>query len=172
MLGALSLSVGVASCGAVARSGVSVPIIATRDLPSTRAERTNYLETSRYDDVVAFLDSLRALGAPLAFGSIGRTNESREIPYVIASRPLVHTPAEARGTGKPIVYVQGNIHSGEVEGKEALQALVRDLVFDPKKNALDSVVFIVVPDYNADGNDNMAPQARNRGAMLSFPSAL
>ena len=61
--------------------------------PATRAERTNYLETSHYADVVAFLDSLRALGAPYAFGSIGKTVEGREIPYVIASRPLVHTPA-------------------------------------------------------------------------------
>lgn len=165
MLGALSLSVGVASCGAVARSGVSVPIVATRDLPSTRAERTNYLETSRYDDVVAFLDSLRALGAPLAFGSIGRTNESREIPYVIASRPLVHTPAEARGTGKPIVYVQGNIHAGEVEGKEALQALLRDLTFARSPNVLDSIVLIAVPIYNADGNERFLPQERQRGSQ-------
>lgn len=165
MLGALSLSVGVASCGAVARSGVSVPIVATRDLPLTRAERTNYLETSRYDDVVAFLDSLRALGAPLAFGSIGRTNESREIPYVIASRPLVHTPAEARGTGKPIVYVQGNIHAGEVEGKEALQALLRDLTFARSPNVLDSIVLIAVPIYNADGNERFLPQERQRGSQ-------
>ena len=56
---------------------------------STRAERTNYLETSRYADVIAFLDSLKARGAPYAFGSIGKTVEGREIPYVIASRPLL-----------------------------------------------------------------------------------
>ena len=89
----------VASCSG-ARSPENVP----SRLPATRAERSHYLETSHYDDVVAFLDSLKKLGAPLAFGSIGRTSESREIPYVLASRPLVHTPAEARATGKPIVY--------------------------------------------------------------------
>jgi hypothetical protein len=165
MLGALALSVGVASCGGVARSGVFLPSVATRDLPSTRAERTNYLETSRYDDVVAFLDSLKALGAPLAFGSIGRTSESREIPYVIASRPLVHSPAEARATGKPIVYVQGNIHAGEVEGKEALQALLRDLTFARSPNVLDSIVLIAVPIYNADGNERFLPQGRQRGSQ-------
>jgi hypothetical protein len=61
--------------------------------------------------------------------------------------------------------VQGNIHSGEVEGKEALQALVRDLVFSSRPNALDSIVLIAVPIYNADGNENQAPQGRNRGSQ-------
>ncbi len=161
MLGTLSLSAVIVACAGVL-PGASAPNVASADLPRTRAERTNYLETSHYDDVVAFLDSLRTLGAPLAFGSIGRTSESREIPYVIASRPIVHTPEEARATGKPIVYVQGNIHAGEVEGKEALQALLRDLTFARGRNALDSIVLIVVPIYNADGNERFGPQARQR----------
>ena len=39
--------------------------------PRTRAERTGYLETSHYADVIAFLDSLK--GRPeLTFGSIGK----------------------------------------------------------------------------------------------------
>jgi hypothetical protein len=130
--------------------------------PATRAERTNYLETSHYADVVAFLDSLKALGAPYAFGSIGKTFEGRDIPYVIASRPLVRTPAEARATGKPIVYVQGNIHAGEVEGKEALLAMLRDLAFASGPNVLDSIVLIAVPIYNADGNEKFGPQERQR----------
>lgn len=131
-------------------------------LPRTRAERTNYVETSHYADVVAFLDSLKVLRAPLAFGSIGWTFEGREIPYVIASRPLVRTPAEAKATGRPIVYVQGNIHAGEVEGKEALLALLRDLAFARGANVLDSIVLVAVPIYNADGNEKFGPQERQR----------
>jgi hypothetical protein len=130
--------------------------------PRTRPELTNYRETSHYSDVRSFLDSLRKLRAPLAFGSIGKTNEGREIPYVIASRPLVSTPSEARRLGRPIVYVQGNIHAGEVEGKDALLALLRDLTFSSKPNALDSIVLIAVPIYNADGNERFAPQSVNR----------
>jgi hypothetical protein len=136
--------------------------MAASPIPATRAERTNYLETSRYADVVAFLDSLKALGAPYAFGSIGKSFEGRDIPYVVASRPLVRTPAEARATGKPIVYVQGNIHAGEVEGKEALQALLRDLAFAKGASVLDSVVLIAVPIYNADGNERFGPQEKQR----------
>ena len=132
--------------------------------PRTRAERTNYHDTSHYADVMAFLDSLR--GRPeLAFGSIGKTTEGRDIPYVIASRPRVSTPEEARKLNRPIVYVQANIHAGEVEGKEALLATLRDLTSSSRPNALDSVILIAVPDYNADGNEKFASQEVNRGAQ-------
>ncbi|HEY6830644.1 MAG TPA: M14 family zinc carboxypeptidase [Gemmatimonadaceae bacterium] len=133
--------------------------------PLTRAERTNFTETSHYEDVVAFIDSLKLLGAKIATGSIGKTIEGRELPYVIASRPLITTPAAARAAGRPIAYIQANIHAGEVEGKEAMQSMLRDLLFDKKKNVLDSIVLIVQPIYNADGNEKWGPQARNRGAQ-------
>jgi len=119
------------------------------DYPRTRAEQTRYRETSHYADVRTFLDSLRKLQAPLVFGSI-------------ASRPLVSTPSEAERLGRPIVYVQGNIHAGEVEGKDALLALLRDLTYSTKPNVLDSIVLIAVPIYNADGNERFAPQSVNR----------
>src|SRR5471030_2180394 len=135
------------------------------DAQQTRAERTKYAETSMYTDVTSFLDSLQQRGAKIHVGFIGRTMQGRDVPYVIASRPLVTTALEAKRLGRPIVYVQGNIHSGEVEGKEPLLAMLRDLTLDPKKNVLDSIVLVVVPDYNADGNEALAAQARSRGAQ-------
>ncbi len=134
--------------------------------PLTRAERTNFTETSHYDDVVLFIDSLKTLGAKIAIGSIGKSGQGRELPYVIASRPLITTPEEARRLGRPVAYIQANIHAGEVEGKEAMQSLLRDLLFDKKKNVLDSVVLIVQPIYNADGNEQFGPQEKNRGSQL------
>jgi len=131
-------------------------------LPRTRAERTDYTETSQYVDVVAFLDSLQALGAPLFRDSIGHTTEGRTLPLVVLSRPLVRSPAQARRLGRPIVYVQANIHAGEVEGKEAMLAMIRDLAFHTGPSVLDSIVLMVVPIYNADGNERFATQEKNR----------
>lgn len=131
----------------------------------TRAERSKYQETSTYADVIVFIDSLQRRGAKIHVGSIGKTTQGRDIPYIIASRPLVTTPLEAKRLGRPIVYIQGNIHAGEVEGKEALQAVLRDLLFSNKPNALDSVVLVAVPIYNADGNEVFKPQAQQRGAQ-------
>ncbi len=81
---------------------------------------------------------------------------------MIASRPIVTTPEEARALGRPIVYVNANIHAGEVEGKEALLALVRDLTYQRGPNVLDSLVLIAVPIYNADGNEKFADESINR----------
>jgi len=131
-------------------------------LPRTRAERTSYSETSTYADVVQFLDSLQKVGLPVSVGVLGRSTEGREIPFAIASRPLVYTPEEARRLGRPIVYVQANIHAGEVEGKEALLALLRDILTEQHQNALDSIVLVAVPIYNADGNEKFSAQSRNR----------
>lgn len=153
------LGAGCAASGSGAGVGASQP---RAYLPRTAAEASGYTATSTHAEVLAFLDSLRALGAPIAVGSIGRTTEDREIPYAVASRPLMDTPDAARASGRPIVYVQGNIHGGEVEGKDALQALLRDLVFDPEPNALDSIVLIAVPIYNADGNERFGPVGRHR----------
>ena len=154
LLGATLLASSCAPGLVSVRSGAARPL--------TRAERTAYAETSRYEDVIAFLDALRTRGAPLAFGTMGQTSEGRAIPYVIASRPLVRTAAEARASGRPIVLVQGNIHAGEVEGKEALLALLRDLALEQRPNVLDSIILVAVPIYNADGNEKVGPQDRQR----------
>jgi hypothetical protein len=130
--------------------------------PLTTPERTQFRETSSHADVVRFIDSLRITGADIHVGQLGRTTQGKDIPYVIASRPRVTSPAEARRLHRPIVFVQGNIHGGEVEGKEALLAVLRDLLRERHENVLDSLVLIAVPIYNADGNDQLGPQERNR----------
>lgn len=157
----LLLTLGCASA-TQAREAGSVVTSADARLPKTRAESTDYAETSHYADVIAFLDSLQALGAPFWRGSIGKSGEGRELPLVVLSRPRVSTPEEAKRLGRPIVYVQGNIHAGEVEGKEALLMLIRDLSFARGAGILDSVVLLAQPIYNADGNERFASQGKNR----------
>ena len=131
----------------------------------TVAERTNYATTSSHADVLAFLDSLQARGAGIRVGLLGTSPQGRAVPYIIASRPLVDGPFEAHRTGKPVIYLQANIHAGEVEGKEAAQMLLRDLTLGSLTRLLDSVVLVVVPIYNSDGNDAWGPQERNRPAQ-------
>jgi hypothetical protein len=128
----------------------------------TRPERTAGAETSTYADVLGFLDSLQRAGAELRIGTLGQSPEGRRIPWVLASRPMLDGPADAQRSGKPIIYIQGNIHAGEVEGKEAAQQLLRELTLGSLRPLLDSVIVLVVPIYNADGNERFAPGERNR----------
>jgi hypothetical protein len=81
---------------------------------------------------------------------------------VPASHPLVSGPADAHRSGRLIVYLQANIHAGEVEGKEAAQMLLRDLALGPLRPMLDQIVLLIVPIYNTDGNERMAPGEENR----------
>ena len=56
------------------------------------------------------------------------TNEGRALPLVIVGPPGVVDPRSAKSSGLPVVFIMANIHAGEVEGKEAAQMLLRDLV--------------------------------------------
>jgi Zinc carboxypeptidase len=129
---------------------------------STRAERTEYRETSTYADVIGFLHTLRSRGAPIRLDVLARSHRGRAVPYVVASRPLIGSPKEAARSGKPVVYLQANIHAGEVEGKESAQMLLRDLSLGPLAPLLDSLVLLVAPIYNVDGNERVASGDTNR----------
>ena len=74
------------------------------------------------------------------------------------SPPLPKSCGLTRGSS---VYVQANIHAGEVEGKEASLMLVRDIVLDPAAPWLDKLVLIVAPIFNADGNEKISPENRS-----------
>jgi hypothetical protein len=127
---------------------------------TTRPERTEYRETSRYDDVVAFLNEV-AEAAPdtIRLTTVGKTFEGRPLPLAVAGAPNA-TPQAVRRTGKLRVFVQGNIHAGEVEGKESAQILLREIAEGTHADWLESMVLLVAPIYNADGNERIAPGNR------------
>jgi len=131
-------------------------------MTSTVAETSNYLSTSRYEDVMNFIAAIQQGDPDLRVETFGTTNEGRALPLVIAGPPGVVDPASARATGLPVIFVMANIHAGEVEGKEAAQMLLRDLTLGPLRPLLDSIILLVVPIYNADGNEALAPQEINR----------
>ncbi len=128
----------------------------------TVPERTHGMRTSTYAEVMAYIDSLQHHGARMTVGTLGESPHGKRLPYVILARPQVTTPAAAHASGKPVLYIQANIHAGEVEGKEAVQMLMRDLTLGYLRPLLDSVVILFVPIYNADGNDAFGPADINR----------
>ncbi|MDI9238684.1 M14 family metallopeptidase [Lysobacter sp. LF1] len=127
----------------------------------TRAEATQYAETSRHTDVMAFVKGLVDLGDPrLHVGDFGKTPEGRELPLLVLSGSGVRTPQEARASDKPVVLVLCGIHAGEVEGKEAGLMYVRDLLHGAHGDVLSHVTLLLVPLFNADGNDRIDPGNR------------
>jgi hypothetical protein len=118
-------------------------------------EKSNFIKTSTYTEVMDFLKEIQQQSANVHLITMGKSLEGKEIPVAILSNPLVKTPEEAKATGKPIVYIQGNIHAGEVEGKEAVMILMRDILLGDKKYLLDKQIILFAPIYNTDSNDKM-----------------
>ena len=127
----------------------------------TRAEISNYEETSTYADVERVISGLAATAPALVHTeSFGKSEEGRDLPLLVISDPKVTTPAAAEKLGRPIVFVQANIHAGEVEGKEAMLAIARRLVSGDLRPMTRQMVFLIAPDYNADGNEKVTPMNR------------
>ena len=126
----------------------------------TRAELSNYEETSRYDEVVKFFGELQKRSKWLRMETFGQTKEGRAMPLAVISQPLVAGPEAAHKSGKPVVFIMANIHAGEVEGKEAVQVLARRLLTGDLQPLLKKLVIIIAPIYNADGNEKFNVQNR------------
>lgn len=133
---------------------------ANRSDLATVAERTGYERTGTSEDVWSFLRALDAKSERTHLSSLGRSNEGRDIPLLIVADPPVKTPEEARRSGRMVVLLFGNIHAGETCGKEALQMLARDLSLAEKGPVLEELIVAIVPNYNPDGNERMAPDNR------------
>src|SRR5438445_4332635 len=126
----------------------------------SRAELTNYEETSRYDDVVRFFNQLQQRTSLMRLENFGDSHEGRALPLAILSDPPIAQPRETRDSGKPIIFVLANIHAGEVEGKEASQHVARRLLTGDLRPLLKKLIVLIVPIYNADGNEPISPTNR------------
>jgi len=132
----------------------------SQQLPLTKPEASSFRQTSTLEDVMSFVRRLQEQGAPIRLEIVGKSHEGRDIPLVVCADPAAATPASARRMGKLVVYIQANIHGGEVEGKEAAQMLLRDLIQEPRW--LERLVILVCPVYNTDGNEKLGDGRRNR----------
>ncbi|MEA2162434.1 MAG: hypothetical protein QOK37_561 [Thermoanaerobaculia bacterium] len=129
------------------------------DLPKTLAETTNYQSTSRYDDVMTFVHTIQSIDPDVRVETFATTTEGRALPLVIVGPRGVVDPRTARASGLPVVFIMANIHAGEVEGKEAAQMLLRDLV-SSKRRLREKLVILIAPIYNADGNEKISTEHR------------
>ena len=123
-------------------------------------EKSNFEKTSTYGDVMNFINAIKGKSPYIQISTLGKSPMGKDIPIVILSNPSVSTPEQAKASGKPVVYIQGNIHAGEVEGKEAVMMMIRDILLGNKLSLLDNQIILFVPIYNSDGNDKMAKGLR------------
>ncbi|MEP6780469.1 MAG: M14 family zinc carboxypeptidase, partial [Gemmatimonadaceae bacterium] len=151
-----------ASITAQAAAKAKPPATATNQKWLTRPEVTDYKETSRYDEVIAYMKMMAAANPQIHLTTYGYTYEGRPLPLAVIGAPGASVE-EVMATKKTRVYIQGNIHAGEVEGKEALLWLLRSIARGERNEWFKTTVLLINPIYNADGNERV--NVANRGSQ-------
>ncbi len=144
LLRALSLSLA---------SLLSAPILAADTDWTTPAEASDYARTPRYAETMAWFERMDAASPALTLSAFGRSPQGRALNAVVLSSDGIATPEAARASGKPVILVQAGIHAGEIEGKDALMALSRELLFGADRALLEPVILVLVPIFNVDGHE-------------------
>jgi len=121
----------------------------------TFAEQTDYRETPRYAETIAYSQKLDKASDLIFYKSFGKSGEDRDLPLIVAATDKAFTPELARKQGKAVVLVQACIHAGESDGKDAGLALLRDIAISKTRvDLLRDVVILFIPIYNVDGHEN------------------
>lgn len=119
---------------------------------TTHAERSGFVQTGRYEEVGRLCrDFARAHPREVRCTTFGTTPQGRPMWALVASQSGALTPEAARRRGLPVTLVQGGIHAGEIEGKDAGFLALREQLARP--GALRQQVLVFVPVFNVDGHE-------------------
>jgi len=128
--------------------------------PLTVAESSDYASTSRYTDVMDFIEKLQKQSPFIKVETLCISTEGRKIPLLVLGNPVPSSPLELNYDDRAVIYFQANIHAGEVEGKEAALMLARDIALSEAPPYLDKLVVLIAPIFNPDGNEKISPDNR------------
>ncbi|MEL0632346.1 M14 family metallopeptidase [Pseudoalteromonas carrageenovora] len=107
-----------------------------------------------YEDTMAFVDRLVAAN-PTQFKSqtIGYSNSKRAIKMLVASEQGFFEAGQMANSTKPTIFIQAGIHAGEIDGKDAMFMLLRDIATGKRRDILKKVNILFIPILNVDGHE-------------------
>lgn len=126
----------------------------------TVAESSNYTRTAQYCEVMDFISKLQKRSRHLRLEIIAESIEGRDVPMLILGDPLPGSYADMRYDDRLVVYIQANIHAGEIEGKAAALMLARDILLGRRREFLNNMVILIAPIFNPDGNEKFSKDNR------------
>lgn len=126
-------------------------VVPASDPLATPVERSGFLHSPDYDDTMRYLRALDAASERISLHAFGKSYQGRDLYYVLAKKP---------GPKKPVVLVQGGIHAGEIDGKDAGLMLLRDIAQRGRDELLDHVDLVFIPILNVDAHENASDLGR------------
>jgi murein tripeptide amidase MpaA len=145
--------------GAFLLLGPSAALAKNEELQTT-AEKTQFKKTGRYQEAVDLCQAFaRRWPERVRVETFGRTPEGRPMVALIASCANHLTPDDCRKTSTPVFLMQGGIHAGEIDGKDAGFIAMRELV-ENHSPMLEKATVVFVPVFNIDGHERFGAYNR------------
>lgn len=142
-------SITRAFAAAVLVALIGMPVAAQQ--PATGAEAVNFERATTHAELMAFLAEVQARSPHMQLVELTRTNEGRVLPLVLLGNPAPGNPGTAWLSGKPTVFITGNVHGNERAGREGSLQLIRELAVGDLRPLLERVNVLIVPTLNPDG---------------------
>ena len=118
----------------------------------TPAEATEYQNGGTlYEPLMEFVYELESRTELMNVLKLTETLGGRDMVMAVLSNPPIFQPGDLAGADRPVVLIVNNVHGGEVAGKDAAMAIMRDLVMGDLRPLLDEVTVLVIPTINPDG---------------------
>ncbi|KAJ52083.1 hypothetical protein BD780_000057 [Clostridium tetanomorphum] len=106
-----------------------------------------------HEEMMKFIYDLQKSSQYMKVAIIGETQEGKPIPLLIFSKPSYDKSADILKLGKPVVWLQGQIHGNEPAGGEAMLGVARNLAIGKfGEEVLEKVSVVILPRFNGDGS--------------------
>lgn len=134
--------------------GQSVELLQKQGPLTTDFELSDGEISPDYAGTMAFVDRLVAAN-PTQFKSqtIGYSNSKRAIKMLVASEQGFFEAGKMANSTKPTIFIQAGIHAGEIDGKDAMFMLLRDIATGKRRDILKKVNILFIPILNVDGHE-------------------
>jgi hypothetical protein len=130
----------------------------------TVPERTAFTRTMSTLQLHEFINALKWKTDRLHVVNMFVSPMRKVAPAIVISNPRVTSAEAAKASGKPVVFLMGNIHPPEAEAAEALLMVARDLTLGKRRDLLDNQIVIIAPIFNVDGTDTFTTQDGGLGS--------
>ena len=151
----MAMGVFLAACSTQKKEDSADKTVKLEEL-KTPAEESEWERTTSSKEVLEYCKTVadNSGGRIILDDTTFKTEAGTPIPYMIISDKAPKGPDEV-DEDKGEVYDNCNIHSGEVEGKEAMMIFAREVAQGKHDDLLKDLVVVIVPNSNPDGNDDL-----------------
>lgn len=126
---------------------------------TTRFEYSNGLQSSAYNEVMAFYKQLDKEYGTIRMEEVGATDTRHPLHVVYYSKDKQFDVAQWKSDNKTILLINNGIHPGEPDGVDASMLLMRDAA-NGKIDVPDNIVLAVIPVFNIGGALNRGSYSR------------